>query len=113
MSIDKQMKWLEYLAQDILEQYTDGYSKVDKEMLAVALYNIGCRKASYIAREIFEGVMQAIEDGTKNATSTLKQSVTTHEKLLVSTGEMYGGFIGKAICQFFKKYESEGADDEN
>ena len=76
------------------------------------ILDAGYRKASDVAREIFEGVMQAIEDGTKTATSTLKQSVTTHEKLLVSTGEMYGGFIGKAICQFFKKYESEGADDE-
>lgn len=44
MSKEKQIKWLEDLAEDILEQYTDGYSRVDKEMLAVALYNIGCRK---------------------------------------------------------------------
>lgn len=73
---------------------------------------LGYRKTEDIAMEIFDGVMQAIEEGTKNATSTLKQSVTTHEKLLVSTGEMYSGFVGKAICQFFKKYESEGADDD-
>jgi hypothetical protein len=80
--------------------------------VAEHLYNKGYRKTSDVAREIFDGVMQAIEEGTKNATSTLKQSITTHEKLLVSTGEMYSGFVGKAICQFFKKYESEGADDE-
>ena len=54
MSRDKQMKWLEDLSEDILEQYTEGYSKVDKEMLAVALYNIGCRKSTDVAAEIFD-----------------------------------------------------------
>ena len=78
--------------------------------LTLSLSKLSYRKTSDVAREIFDGVMQAIEEGTKNATSTLKQSITTHEKLLVSTGEMYSGFVGKAICQFFKKYESEGAD---
>lgn len=82
------------------------------EHYAETLYNADYRKAISVATEIFDGVMQAIEEGTKNATSTLKQSITTHEKLLVSTGEMYSGFVGKAICQFFKKYESEGADDD-
>lgn len=77
---------------------------------AERFYHAGYRKASDVVSDIFEGVMQAIEEGTKNATSTLKQSITTHEKLLVSTGEMYSGFVGKAICQFFKKYESEGAE---
>lgn len=44
MSKEKQIRWLEDLAEDVLEQYTDGYSRADKEMLALALYNIGCRK---------------------------------------------------------------------
>ena len=49
MNKDEQIKWLNKLAEDILEQYTDAYSLVDKEMLAVALYNIGCRKEEWIS----------------------------------------------------------------
>lgn len=91
---------------------SEGIECIDYALAEHLFIAYGYRKASDVAREIFEGVMQAIEEGTKNATSTLKQSITTHEKLLVSTGEMYSGFVGKAIYQFFKKYESDGADDE-
>ena len=52
MDKEEQIKWLEDLAEDILEQYTNGYSRVDKEMLAVALYNIGCRKQSVDTVEV-------------------------------------------------------------
>ena len=49
MSKEKQIEWLNKLAEDILEQYTSGYSLVDKEQLAIALYNIGCRKQEWIS----------------------------------------------------------------
>ena len=51
MSKEKQIEWLNKLAEDILEQYTNGYSLVDKELLAIALYNIGCRKQEWISVE--------------------------------------------------------------
>ena len=76
--------------------------------------NNGYRKASDVAREIFEEVMQASESGVADAEGTVNRSTKrfAFREVLLHTGRMYSGHIGKAICEVFKRYESEGAKDE-
>lgn len=80
----------------------------EKTWLAEALYNAGYRKASDVAREIFEEVMQALEKGIAEANKTILDKTRIFTEELICTGEMYAGHIGKSICEVFKKYESEG-----
>lgn len=40
----EQMKQIEELAEDILQEYTNCYSEVDKEVLVKMIYNAGYRK---------------------------------------------------------------------
>lgn len=75
---------------------------------AELLYNAGYRKASDVAREIFEEVMQALEKGVAEANKTILDKTRIFTEELICTGEMYAGHIGKSICEVFKKYESEG-----
>ena len=46
MSREKQIKEIEVLAEDILQEYTNCYSEVDKEVLAEMIYTAGYRKQS-------------------------------------------------------------------
>ena len=58
---------------------------------------------------IFREILIAIETGTTEATNIVVNSTTVLDfrKILIHTGEMYAGCIGKAICEVFKKYTEE------
>ena len=45
----EQIKQIEVLAEDILQEYTNCYSEVDKEVLAKMIYNAGYRKQEWIS----------------------------------------------------------------
>ena len=44
--MSKEMQLIEDLAEEILQEYTNCYSEVDKEVLAKMIYNACCRKQS-------------------------------------------------------------------
>ena len=74
----------------------------------------GYRKSTDVAMEIFEKVTQAIKKGTVEANQKIINSTTVLDfrEILMHTGEMYAGYIGKSICEVFKKYESEGMQND-
>lgn len=47
----EQIEEIEVLAEDILQEYTNCYSEVDKEVLAKMIYNAGYRKQEWISVE--------------------------------------------------------------
>lgn len=71
----------------------------------------GYRKASEVAKEIFEEIVKAIEKGVAEGHERVGKSDVKHLRdLIIGTGEGYAGYIGMAICEVFKKYESEGGE---
>lgn len=85
----------------------------DYKTVATDLYELyGWRKASDVAEEIFAEIMQAIEKGVAES----KEKVTNSAKdfafreVLLHTGEVYAGDIGKDICEVFKKYTTEDGE---
>ncbi len=111
MSRDKQ---IEEMAKGICDIQCNGLkcnecdTCCEYRMQAIALYNAGYRKKSDVAREIFVDVMEAVEKAIAEANKTITDKTSPHiSEILVSTGQMYAGHIGKSICEVFKKYESE------
>lgn len=51
-------------------------------------------------------ILQAIEKGVANANETVIKSTKNLDlrALIMHTGEMYAGHIGKAICEIIKKH---------
>ena len=102
MSREKQIEEMAQTIHDVAE----AHHIIWCTELAKILYNAGYRKASDVAEEIFAEVMQAIEKGVAEA----KEKVTNSEKdfafrdVLLHTGELYAGNIGKDICEVFKNY---------
>lgn len=54
-------------------------------------------------------ILVAIETGTTEATNKVVNStkVLDFREILIHTGNMYAGCIGKAICEVIKKYTVE------
>ena len=55
MSKEMQIEEIEVLAEDILQEYTNCYSEVDKEVLAEMIYNAGYRKITENIGEFSDG----------------------------------------------------------
>lgn len=55
---------------------------------------------------IFDETMQAIEKGIAeaNEATSNKTQIEDIKSLLICTGQIYAGYIGKSICQVFKKH---------
>lgn len=80
-----------------------------EEYVAEVLVEKGYRKASEIAREIFNSIMNALEKGVKEANKVVENSTIDSEfrAVLLHAGEMYAGHIGKAICDVFREYTED------
>lgn len=91
-------------AEDIYEDIYEGRIEIVK-----IGDNDKLKKASDVAREIFEETMQAIEKGVAEGSEKIINSLTNEglRALLIPTGEAYAGYIGKAICEVFKKYTED------
>ena len=58
---------------------------------------------------LFNEIAQALEKGVAEANEKIINSTKNLDfrDVLVHTGEMYAGHIGKNICEIFKKYTEE------
>lgn len=59
---------------------------------------------------LFNEINEALEKGVAEANKTITNSTTVQplRDVLLHTGEMYAGYIGKTIIEVFKKYTEEG-----
>lgn len=59
---------------------------------------------------LFNEINQALENGLAKANEVITNSTTVLDfrEILLHTNEMCAGYIGKAICEVFKKYTEEG-----
>jgi hypothetical protein len=75
--------------------------------IAERLYEADYRKTQDVVCEILEDVMCAIENGVAEANKLITDSTSQLSDMLIGTGEMYAGHIGKAIVDVFRKYGNE------
>ena len=87
-----------------------GYANSNK--IASELIYKGYRKSTEVAREIFEEIMLAIEQGESNADVRIKDLAPHTRAVMTTVGKVYSGEIGKTICEVFKKYIKESANNE-
>lgn len=59
------------------------------------------------AEEIFVEIMLAIEQGESNADIRIKDLAPHTYKVMMGAGKVYAGEIGKAICEVFKKRNTQ------
>ena len=91
-------KLIRETAEEILQEYTNCYSKADEDCLVKMLENF----ASNVAREIFEEIERLLDN----------HHSACHPIGAIEAYTYYEGGLGDAIADLKKKYESEGADDE-
>ena len=113
---DKQIEALKNCLCDVLDfDYNDerGVTKVDAKTTAEGLYNAGYRKASEVAREIFEEIEEMLNLQAKIVCETRNKYSETDEPLLsfiaMLDGRIYSlRVIEEHIAELKKKYTEDG-----
>ena len=112
MSRDKQIEEIDHI-ESVLWEANHSKSVLDYRWLAQALYSNGYRKASDIAREIFEEIEQKIAAALKSNYKVLPQVIDSYEIYHTVQGKISAlRGINDFIDELKKKYESEGVDDD-
>ena len=103
MSRDKQIEEMTHILHPFCDAAClDGCYSCVPYKNAEKLYNMGYRKASDVAREIFEEIENLL-DNYHSACHPIGE---------IEAYTYYEGGLGDAIADLKKKYESEGADDD-
>jgi hypothetical protein len=98
-------KLIRETAEEILQEYTNCYNEADEDCLVKMLEKL----ASNMAMEIFEEIEKTLLDDENDFAELSEQGL--HEGYLYCENYLHG--LRGHIADLKKKYESEGADDEN